>query len=114
MAVRLIVRAPGELPGPGSGRGSDPKLVALVAKAHDWFDRLASGRSDSVEAIARDAKVTGSYVTRVIYVAFLAPDIVHRIVRGEHSPELTSDRLMRMVPLPQAWDEQRKVLGLTG
>ena len=112
MAVRLIVRAPGAPPGSGSSRGPDPKLVALMAKAHDWFSRLASGRCDSVEAIAREAGVAGSYVTRVIYVAFLAPDIVHLIVRGEHSPELTSDRLMRMVPLPQAWDEQRELLGL--
>lgn len=40
MAVRLVVRAPGE----AVTRGPDPKLVALVAKAHDWFARLSSGR----------------------------------------------------------------------
>ena len=112
MAVRLIVRAPGETSGSGSARGPDPKLVVLMARAHDWLNRLTSGRCDSVEAIAREVKVTGSYVTRVLYLAFLAPDIVHRIVRGEHSPELTADRLMRMLPLPSAWDEQRKLLGL--
>jgi len=86
--------------------------VALIAKAHDWFDRLSLGRSNGVGAISRDEQVTTSYVTRVIQLAFLAPDIVQRIVRGDHSPEFTADRLIRLVPLPIAWDAQRKLINL--
>ena len=108
MAVRLIVRAPGEV----LRRVADPKLVARVAKAREWFARLSSGRSDSVGAIARDEHVTSSYVTRVIYLAFLAPDIVQRIARGDHPLELNAAHLMRMVPLPPAWPEQRVRLGM--
>jgi hypothetical protein len=50
-------------------------------------------------------------VTRVIDLALLAPDVVARIMDGEHTPELTTDRLIRMVPLPGDWNEQRSVLG---
>ena len=50
----------------------------------------------------------------MVYLAFLAPDIVQRIVRGDHPMELTADRLIRMVPLPHGWEEQRVLLGLTG
>src|SRR5207249_10729774 len=82
----------------------DPKLVALLAKAHEWFDRLVSGRSNSIEAIAHDEKLTGSHVTRVIHVAFLAPDIVGRIMRADHPTELDTHRLLRMVPLPISWE----------
>jgi len=108
MAVRLIVRAPGEL----TRRQSDPKLVARIAKAHKWFAQLSSGRCDSIQTIARQEKVTSSYVTRVVHLAFLAPDIVQRIVKGEHPVELNIDRLIRMVPLPTDWDVQRKLLGM--
>ncbi|MEN6584896.1 MAG: hypothetical protein ABFE02_02445 [Sulfuricella sp.] len=51
-------------------------------------------------------------MTRVTYLAFLAPDIVQRIVRGDHPLELNAERLLRMVPLPVDWDEQRVLLGM--
>ena len=108
MAVRLVVQAPGA----ASARGSDPKLVALLAKAQRWFACLSSGRSETVQAIAQAEGLTGSHVTRVMYLAFLAPDIVQRIVRGDHPMALDVTRLIRLVPLPLAWDEQRALLGM--
>jgi hypothetical protein len=42
-------------------------------------------------------------VTRVIYQAFLAPDIVQRIVRGEHLPEINAEKLVSLAPLPLDW-----------
>ena len=51
------------------------------------------------------------YVTRVMHLGLLAPDIVQRIVRGEHPPAITSDSLIRMKPLPCDWTEQRALLG---
>ncbi len=111
MAVRLIVRPAGE----SATRGVDAKLVALISKAHDWFERLSSGRCGSVQAIAQEEQIaSSSYVTRVIYLAFLAPDIVQRIVRGEQPVDLTADRLIRMGPLPMAWEDQREMLGMSG
>lgn len=108
-AVRLIVRTQG----PTAPLEPDPKLIAVVAKAHEWFGRLRSGKTLSVQAIATEEKVDRSYARRVVYLAFLAPDIVQRILRGDHPPTLNTTRLIRMAPLPMAWAEQRKVLGLT-
>ncbi|MDO9314893.1 MAG: hypothetical protein Q7T97_10155 [Burkholderiaceae bacterium] len=111
MAVRLIVGPAGE----SATRGTDAKLVALISKAPDWFERLSSGRCDSVQAIAQQEQIaSSSYVTRVIYLAFLAPDLVQRIVRGEEPVGLTADRLIRMGPLPVAWEDQRVLLGMAG
>ncbi len=95
-------------------RRPDPKLIALAAKAQDWFERLRSGKSSSVDAIAQAEGVSGSYVTRLIYLAFLAPDIVERIRRGEQPVELTVDRIQRMVPLPACWEAQRTLLCFEG
>jgi site-specific DNA recombinase len=108
MSVRLIVRAPGE----SEPRIPDPKLAALIAKSHDWFARLASGRSDSLLAFSKEERVTSAYVARVINLAFLAPDIVERFVRGDNPKDLNSDRFVRMGPFPVDWQEQRLLLGL--
>ena len=55
-------------------------------------------------------RLRSSYVTRVIYLALLAPDIVQAIVRGEQPVELTADP----GPLPMAWEDQREMLGMSG
>ena len=109
-AVRLIVRASYS----GKARAPDPRLVALLAKAQRWFKSLSSGQSDSVLLIAQEQGLASSEVTRVVYLAFLAPDIVERIVRGEHPIELNIKRLLAAAPLPMQWGEQRRVLGFDG
>jgi hypothetical protein len=106
-AVRLIVRAP-YAPKTGS---PDPRLIALLAKAQRWFTSLASGRRDSVLSIAQEHRMASAEVTRVVYLAFLAPDIVERIVCGERPIDLNIKRLLAMAPLPMDWAEQRRVLG---
>jgi site-specific DNA recombinase len=53
-----------------------------------------------------------SWVARVIHLAFLAPDIAQAIVDGRQPPDLTAERLMRLVPLPTTWQAQREHLGL--
>jgi site-specific DNA recombinase len=48
---------------------------------------------------------------RLVYLAFLAPDIVERIVGGEQPIDRGVKRLLAMAPLPMDWVEQRRVLG---
>ncbi|SFW32238.1 hypothetical protein [Nitrosovibrio sp. Nv17] len=69
-------------------------LVQLLSRTHDWFDRLASGTAGSMQAIATQEEVTSSYVTRVVYLAFLAPDIVRAMLEGRQLDSLTPDSLM--------------------
>ena len=108
LSVRLIVRVPGyEAP-----REPNSKLIGLLSKAHDWFEKLTSGRYDSICAIAQEENLTRNYVTRVINLAFLAPDIVQKIIQGQQPIELFARRLIRMGPLPLAWKDQRILLGM--
>ena len=55
--------------------------------------------------------LTGSYVTRVLRLAFLAPNIVEAIITGTQPVELTLDRILRGGTLPLTWPEQRRHLG---
>lgn len=108
MAMKLIVRGSAA----AGTRKADPRLVAMIAKAHDWFARLSSGRCESIQAIAKEEQVTSVYVMRVINLAFLAPDIVQRIMQGDHPEEVSAGRLTHITPLPDGWQDQRELLGM--
>ena len=110
MAMRLVVAPQGAHP----TRPADRKLVALIAKGQDWFKRLANGQAGSPQAIGDQEGCAAPYVTRLIGLAFLAPDIVERIRRGEQPTDLTASKLVQMVPLPVEWGEQRRLLDIAG
>ena len=64
-------------------------------------------------SLAQEAGQAGRDVTRTLYLAFLAPDIVERFARGEQPIGLGVRRLVVMSPLPLDWAEQRRVIDLT-
>lgn len=109
-AVRLIVKAAVD----PKNRLPDQRLLGLLAKAQGWFRLLSSGQADSVLSIAQAHRMASADVTRVVYLAFLAPDIVQTIVRGAQPQELNIKRMLAAAPLPMDWAEQRRVLGFDG
>ena len=92
-------------------RVTDQKMVKLLSKAHDWFNQLALGKVTSIQEISAQENLARPYVSKTIYLAFLAPDIVRGILRGRHPATLTSAKLMNHLPLPIDWHDQRKLLG---
>lgn len=93
-------------------REPDARLIALQAKAQRWLEQLTSGKTGSIADIATAEGVTRAFVLRVIYRAFLAPDIVRAMLDGAQPPGLTSDAIKQCVPLPIDWAAQRKMLGV--
>jgi site-specific DNA recombinase len=49
--------------------------------------------------------------TRVLRLAYLAPDIIEAIVEGRQPPELTANKLVRFKNFPLDWPGQREALG---
>lgn len=92
---------------------SDPALIKVLSRAHGWFNRLAVGNAQSAAEIARDEGLTRSYVTRVVRLAVLAPDITDAILNGRQPPDLNAGRLVRRSRLPLVWDDQRRLLGFS-
>ncbi len=89
----------------------DPRLVAVVAQAHQWYDDLRQQKIGSLRELARGVGRDRSYTGRVLRLAFLAPDIVEAIVAGHQPADLTVTRLIRLEDLPLSWTEQRRLLG---
>jgi hypothetical protein len=105
-AMRLVVRDQAT-----EAKVPDAGLVALLARANRWFAALRSGEH-SIASLAEAQRQAGRDVTRTVYLAFLAPDIVECIARGEQPIGLGVRRLMALSPLPMDWAEQRKVFSL--
>jgi len=85
--------------------GPDPALLKAVARAFSWKRQLLAGQARSISEIARQSGVTRPYVTRIIRLAFLAPDLVEAILDGKHSVHLNLERFRD--PIPLDWTEQR-------
>ncbi|MEQ8509894.1 MAG: hypothetical protein RIB43_12870 [Rhodospirillaceae bacterium] len=91
----------------------DDGLVSLIAQAHTWWTQLKSESAASIEDLAKTSQMPPSEVTRVLPLAFLAPDIVSAILEGRQPVDLTTERLKRLRPFPTDWQEQRRVLGFS-
>jgi DNA invertase Pin-like site-specific DNA recombinase len=88
----------------------DPILVRLLLRAHAIRDRLLQDRSLTLKEIAAEEGVSSSYVTRLLRLAFLAPDLVTAMLNGRHPRQLTANRLMNDTRLPLDWSAQRELL----
>ncbi|WP_342774428.1 hypothetical protein [Paracoccus gahaiensis] len=66
---------------------------------------LESGEFATIGDLARSECIAHSYMTRVLRLTLLAPDIVEVILNGRHGPELTLPRMLE--PFPADWAAQR-------
>ena len=86
----------------------DRSLVKALAWARDLRGRLEHGKP--LNELARDDGCSRPYVSSLIRLAYLAPDITRAIVDGAQPASLTlADLMTRDIPLD--WIEQRRSLG---
>jgi hypothetical protein len=90
MAVRLI-HTGGNAP---AATLPDPALVKLLVKARGWWAKLASGEMD-ITALAAAEGANDSYVSRVVRLAFLAPDIVDAILAGKQRASVNATAVIQ-------------------
>ena len=90
----------------------DGTLVRLLVRAHAIRARLIQDPSLTFREIAAEEGVGSSYVSRLIRLSFLAPDIVTAILNGRQPASLTANRLMEDTRLPLAWKAQREQFAL--
>jgi hypothetical protein len=98
------------VPGRAVGASADPSLMKAIARGHVWFEQLASGEAATIAEIARREKVTDRYVSALLKLAFLSPEIVQAALEGR-APGLSAKRLTLDCNLPLLWTEQGRALG---
>ncbi len=91
---------------------ADPGLLRIIARAHDIHARLMQSTDLTLHAIASQERVSPGYISRLLRLPLLVPDIVTAIVNGKNPPPLTAKKLMRLaLEIPINWTEQRRRLG---
>jgi hypothetical protein len=60
-------------------------MVIALARAFRWRKLLETGAYGSIEELAAAEKISASYVSRVLRMTLLAPDIAEAILDGQHS-----------------------------
>jgi hypothetical protein len=79
-------------------------LVKALARAWRWQRVLDEGRFASVRELAEAERVGHSYVSRILRLSLLAPDIVELVLDGHRALKLAQ----LMQPFPVEWEEQRE------
>lgn len=85
----------------------DRRLIANIATALSWLDRIKAGKTYA--EIAQEDGVPKYRVQQAICYAFLAPDIIRQLLQGRQPVGLTSKWVFRH-PLPLDWAEQRALI----
>ena len=81
-------------------------MVKALARAFRWRRMLDTGVHATLEDLARAKGVHATYVSRVLRLTLLAPEIVEAILDGRQPVELQLDGLLNGFPLE--WERQRR------
>jgi hypothetical protein len=100
---RKLVLTPGGM-APRGAAAADTTLVKAVARAFRWRRMMEMGRYGTIDELAAAEKINSSYVSRVLRLTLLAPEIVDAILDGRQPDGMTLPVLMELFPVE--WTEQ--------
>ncbi len=89
---------------------TDNTVVKALARAFRWKRLLETGAYTSVSDLAEKEKIGLSYLTRVLRMTLLAPDIVDAILDGRQGDGI--DLATLAAPFPHEWGAQRRHFGI--
>ena len=102
--VRLVL--PPDSPGGTTARSS--LFVRAISRAHDWVDRILRGEAVNQRSIAKETGLDERYISRIIPLAFLAPDLTEAILEGKQAAHLSLDTCLGNIA--DDWNQQRTQL----
>lgn len=79
----------------------DGTLLKALARAFRWRRMLETGDFATIAELAEREGVAPSYVTRILRLTLLAPDIVEAVLSGRQAPAVTLARVLE--PFPMEW-----------
>lgn len=104
--VRRGGRKEMQLPeGATQSRRADNTLVKAMARAFRWKRMLESGEFGTIAELAEREGIAPSYMTRVLRLTLLAPEVIERTLDGRQPEGMMLPRLME--PFPPEWEIQK-------
>lgn len=87
----------------------DNTVLKALARAFRWKRMLEEGSYASITELAEKEKIGMSYLTRVVRMTLLAPDIIDAILEGRQGDGI--DLTVLAAPFPTEWGAQRRHFG---
>jgi hypothetical protein len=87
----------------------DNAMVKALARAFRWRKMLDEGVHSTLEDLSRAKRLAPSYVSGILRLTLLAPEIVEAILDGRQQVELQLDGLLEGFPLE--WSRQSDKMG---
>jgi hypothetical protein len=103
---KRIVAPDGSELTPSSKPQPDGTLVKALARAWRWQRMLESGEYGTFAELSAAERISRSYVSRVLRLTLLAPDIAERVMDGR--PTVGPAQFLK--PFPAEWVRQRELL----
>ena len=88
---------------------TDP-MITNIARAFRWQALIDSGKFSNVHELARAIGKDDGYVSRIIRLTLLSPEIIHAIIAGTLEKDIGIEQLKQAMPL--MWDDQKKMFGM--
>ncbi len=109
---RKILTPPPSAPNETSVGGLDEPMIRTLSKAFHWQKLLDEGRYPHVGDLSRRLRLERGWVSEILRMTLLAPDIITAIVEGRQPRHVNLHALRgRIDVIPRDWNEQRRMLG---
>ena len=105
---RKVIIAPdgGNAWAPAKPRPDETLRSRALARAHRWKRMLDKGTYRSAGEIAEAENIARSYITRLLKLTLLAPDLQEAILEGRQPKGMQLEALAAL--MPYAWEQQHQ------
>jgi hypothetical protein len=90
--------------GTGDSRAQDPHVLRAIARAWNWRRQLETGTASTIQDIAAAEKLSDRFVSRMLRLAYLSPEVLEHLVIRRAPPSLSLNDLAGVAERP--WAEQ--------
>jgi len=90
------------------GRSQEPHVLRAIARAWSWRRQLETGAASTIQDIAAAEKVSDRFVSRMMRLAYLSPEVLDHLVIRRVPPALSLNDLAAIAERP--WAEQMDVV----
>ena len=82
----------------------DAHILRALGRAWAWRRRLEAGEAATIHDIAKAEGFTDRFVSRMVRLAYLSPDVLERLVISRDPPSVSVNELIDATYMP--WAEQ--------
>ncbi|WP_246719516.1 hypothetical protein [Chelatococcus composti] len=83
-------------------------MLRALARAWNWRRQLESGAASTIQDIAAAEKVSDRFVSRMMRLAYLSPEVLEHLVIRRAPPALSLNDLVAVADQP--WAEQMEIV----